>query len=64
MIQIDAFHLPGPVQHLAIDSEENAMLAVLPGSKRLQKIDLISKQPRGNLELETDSQTVVVMGER
>jgi hypothetical protein len=61
---IDSFSLPGAVQHLTIDNDENALFAVLPHSGKLQKIDLISKQALGSLELEKDGHAVAVMGER
>lgn len=64
LMLIDSFSLTGPVQHLTIDSEENALFAVLPQGRKLQKIDLVSKQPLGTLELEAGSHAVVVMGER
>lgn len=64
LMVIDSFSLSGPVQHLTIDNEENALFAVMPGKGILQKIDLVSKQPRRELELERDSHAVVVMGER
>lgn len=64
LMLIDSFTLPGAVQYLAIDNEENALFAVLPQSGTLQKIDLVSKQPLGRLELEKGSYAVSVMGER
>jgi DNA-binding beta-propeller fold protein YncE len=64
LMLIDSFSLTGPVRHLTIDSEENALFAVLPQGGKLQKIDLVSKHPLGTLELEAGSHAVVVMGER
>ncbi|MBI5558359.1 MAG: YncE family protein [Deltaproteobacteria bacterium] len=64
LMLIDSFTLEGTVRHLTIDNEENAFFAVLPHSNRLQKIDLVSKQPLASLELEKDSHAVAVMGER
>lgn len=64
LMLIDSFSLPGAVQHLTIDNDENALFAVLPHSGKLQKIDLISKQALGGLELEKDGHAVAVMGER
>lgn len=64
LMLIDSFSLPGSVQHLTIDNEENALFAILPHSGKLQKIDLVSKKPLGSLELENDSHAVAVMGER
>ena len=64
LMLIDSYSLPGAVQHLTIDNEENALFAVLPQSSTLQKIDLVSKQPLGRLELEKGSHAVAVMGER
>ncbi|MFH1216990.1 MAG: YncE family protein [Pseudomonadota bacterium] len=61
---IDSFSLPGPVQHLTIDNEENALFAVLPQKGTVQKIDLVSKQPLGRLELENGGYAVSIMGER
>jgi len=61
---IDTYTLSGPVRDLTIDNEENTLFAVLPQSGTLVKIDLISKQERGRMELEAESQAVVVMGER
>lgn len=64
LMLIDSFVLDGPVQHMTIDNEENAIFAVMPRSRKLQKIDLVSKELLGSLELEMDGHTVVVMGER
>jgi hypothetical protein len=64
LMLIDSFSLPGAVQHLTIDNEENAIFAVLPKSGTLRKVDLVSKQPMGSLELENGSHAVAVMGER
>ncbi|MCM2265371.1 MAG: YncE family protein [Desulfuromonadales bacterium] len=62
---IDAFTLPPePVRALTIDNEENTLLALLPQSRRLLKIDLVSKRELGRLELGPDSQAVAVMGAR
>ena len=61
---IDSYSLPGPIQALIIDNEENALFAVLPKSGRLLKLDLVSKRPVGFLELGAESYSVVVMGER
>lgn len=61
---IDSYRLSGPVQSLTIDNEENALFAVLPQSDTLVKLDLVSKKELGRLDLESGSQTVVVMGER
>lgn len=64
LLAIDSFSLPEPIQFLTIDNEENALFALLPQSRRLMKLDLISKRPIGSLELEAASHAVVVMGER
>ncbi|RJX35037.1 MAG: YncE family protein [Desulfurivibrio sp.] len=64
LMLIDSFSLPAGVHHLAIDNEENALFAVLPQDGKLQKIDLVSKQPLGSLELENGGHAVAVMGER
>ncbi|MBI4794064.1 MAG: YncE family protein [Deltaproteobacteria bacterium] len=64
LMLIDSYSLPGAIQHLTIDNEENTLFAVLPHSSNLQKIDLVSKQPLGRLELENGSHAVAVMGER
>jgi DNA-binding beta-propeller fold protein YncE len=62
---IDAYALPPePVRALTIDHEENALFAVLPQTGRLLKIDLVSKQLLGQLQLESGAHAVVVMGER
>ncbi len=61
---IDSIRLPGPIQALAIDYEENSLLALLPQSRRLFKIDLVSKRLIGFLPLESASHAVVVMGGR
>lgn len=64
-IAIDTFTLPPePVQALAIDNEENALFAVLPKSRILLKVDLVSKRELGRLELAGDGHAVAVMGER
>ena len=64
LMAIDSYSLPGPIQSLIIDNEENALFAVLPQSGRLLKLDLVSKRPVGFLELGAESYSVVVMGER
>lgn len=64
LMAIDTYSLPGPIQDMTIDNEENALFAVLPESNSLLKIDLISKRVLGRLTLEVGSQAVVVMGER
>lgn len=52
------------MQDLSIDNEENTLFAVLPQRGELAKIDLVSKQVLGRLELGISSSAVVVMGER
>ncbi len=64
LIAIDSYSVPGPVQSLTIDKAENALFAVLPQSRQLLKINLISKRPIGTLDLGADSHVVVVIGER
>ncbi|RLB68355.1 MAG: hypothetical protein DRH08_01220, partial [Deltaproteobacteria bacterium] len=64
LMAIDTYLLPGPVQALVIDNGENALFAMLPQSRRLLKLDLVSKRQLGVLELEAESHAVVVMGER
>ena len=64
LMPIDSYSLPGPIQSLIIDNEENALFAVLPQSGRLLKLDLVSKRPVGFMELGAESHSVVVMGER
>ncbi|MBE0500783.1 MAG: hypothetical protein IBX47_05005, partial [Desulfuromonadales bacterium] len=64
LMAIDSFQLPGPVQALAIDHAESALFALLSDSSRLLKLDLISKQTTGIVEVDAKSHAVVVMGER
>ena len=64
LMAIDSYSLPGPIQSLIIDNDENALFAVLPNSSRLLKIDLVGKRTVGFLELGAESHSVVVMGER
>lgn len=65
LISIDSFSLgDGPVQDMAIDNEENTLFAVLPQLGQLAKVNLVSKQVLGRLELGISSRAVVVMGER
>lgn len=65
LMAIDSYDLAaGPVRNMTIDNEENALFAVLPKSRLLAKIDLISKRELGRLELEADGYAVAVMGER
>jgi len=56
--------LPEPVRSLAIEREENALFAVMPQSGVLMKVDLVGKRELGRLDIDADSRTVVVMGER
>jgi DNA-binding beta-propeller fold protein YncE len=62
LMAIDSYRLPGPVQSLAIDYEENTLFALLPQSRHLLKIDLVSRRLIGRLELESAGHTVLVMG--
>lgn len=64
LMAIDSYKLPGPVQSLTIDYEENALFALLPQSRSLLKVDLVSKKLIGRLELEAAGHAVVVMGGR
>ena len=64
LMAIDSYSLPGPIQSLIIDNDENALFAVLPNTSRLLKIDLVGKRTVGFLELGAESHSVVVMGER
>lgn len=64
LMAIDYYRLSGPVQSLTIDFEENALFALLPQSRRLLKIDLVSKRLLGRLEVEAAGHAVVVMGGR
>lgn len=64
LMAIDNYAVGEPAQQLTIDNEENAMFVVLPESRQLIKIDLVSKRELGRLELNTGSGAVVVMGER
>ena len=64
LMPIDTFVLPGPVRAMAIDNVENVLFAMLPQSRRLLKIDLVSKRQLGVLTLGSESHAVIVMGER
>jgi len=64
LMAIDSYALPGPVQSIAFDYEENSLFALLPQSRQLLKIDLVSKKLMDRLELEAAGYAVVVMGGR
>jgi YVTN family beta-propeller protein len=64
LMSIDSYTLPCPVQSIAFDYEENALFALLPQSRQLLKIDLVSKKLIDRLELEAAGHAVVVMGGR
>jgi DNA-binding beta-propeller fold protein YncE len=61
---IDRFRVDGRVVWSTIDNEENALFVVLPDSKRIWKMDLISQKLLGSIEVEEGCYGVVVMGER
>ena len=62
-VPIDSLLLPEAAIHLSIDPEENALYAVLPKRKRLEKIDLISKKLVGGIDLGPGGYAAAVVGE-
>lgn len=64
LIAIDNYRLTETLQDLTIDRDENALFVVLPESRNLVKVDLVSKKELGRLEVNSGSGAVVVMGER
>jgi DNA-binding beta-propeller fold protein YncE len=65
LIAVDNYILESiPIEAIAIDEEENALFVLQPANKSLIKIDLVSKEELGHIELEEGSHSVVVMGER
>jgi DNA-binding beta-propeller fold protein YncE len=64
LMPIDRFRVGGDAVFLAIDNDENTLLAVLPDRKTIQKLNLISKRLMGVIEVQEGSYAVVLMGER
>jgi YVTN family beta-propeller protein len=61
---IDSFRVKGSADFLTIDNDENALFVVLPESRMIQKVDLVSKRLLRTIDVEEGSYAVVVMGER
>jgi DNA-binding beta-propeller fold protein YncE len=64
LIPIDRFRVRGNVASLGIDNDENTLFAVLPDSNRIQKMNLISQDVSGVIEVEEGCHAVVLMRER
>ena len=64
LMRIDRFRTRGNAVSLAIDDDENSLFVVLPDSATIQKIDLVSKKIKGEIEVEEGGYAVVLMGER
>jgi DNA-binding beta-propeller fold protein YncE len=64
LMPIDRFRVKGNVASLGIDNDENSLFAVLPDSNTIQKMDLISQNVSGVIEVEEGCHAVVLMRER
>jgi YVTN family beta-propeller protein len=63
-LPIDRYRMEGNVRFLAIDKDENSLFVVSPDSATIRKIDLVSKRPRGTIDVAAGSHALVLMGER
>lgn len=61
---IDSIDIRGNAAFITIDYEENVLFAALPGSKTVQKINLVSKKNIAEIEVGEGAHAIVVMGER
>ena len=62
-LPIDSIATSGPVSYLAIDREENALFAVIDGSLRVEKYDLVSRKYLGAVVVDEGVYAAAVMGE-
>jgi YVTN family beta-propeller protein len=61
---IDSIDTGGNAAFIKIEYEENVLFAAFPGSKTVQKINLVSKKNVAEIEVGEAAHTIVVMGER
>jgi DNA-binding beta-propeller fold protein YncE len=64
LMPIDRFKVAGNVAFLGIDNDQNSLFAVLPDSNTIQKMDLISQDVSGVIDVEEGCHAVVLMRER
>jgi len=64
LTEAGAIDVAGPVTYMALDSQDNALLALVPGSGVLEKIDLVGQQVIDRLPVVPGSYAVVVVRER
>jgi hypothetical protein len=63
-LPVDAIAIPGPVSYLALDSLENALLAVLPTLGQIAFVDVTRKRLVAALDMGGEPFQVVLTGER
>jgi DNA-binding beta-propeller fold protein YncE len=63
-LPIDMFKVAGNVAFLGIDNDENSLFAVLPDRNTIQKMDLVSQNVSGVIEVEDGCHAVVLTRER
>jgi DNA-binding beta-propeller fold protein YncE len=61
---IGMFKVDAEAFFLSIDNDQNSLFVVLPDSRTIQKMDLISQKLSGIIEVEEGCHAVVLMGER
>jgi YVTN family beta-propeller protein len=64
LMPMETFSVAGGVDYMTIDNEGNNLLAVLPGSKRLVIVSLISKKTMAEMDVGDNPYWTTVMGER
>lgn len=64
LMSIDVFMTNSNVAFLSIDDEEDALFVVMPESREVRKLNLISKRSLGTIEIADGGYAVVLMGER
>jgi YVTN family beta-propeller protein len=64
LMRIDRFRLRGNAAFLAIDNDENSLVVLLSKRGKIQKLDLVSKKVKGEVEVLEGSYAVAVMGAR
>lgn len=63
-VPVSRFDLPGGVSWLAIDDERNALVALMPGKRRVVFLDLTTGRRLGSLDVDAEPWAISLVGQR
>lgn len=63
-VPVSRFDLPGAVSWLAIDDERNALVALMPGRRKVVFLDLTTGRRLGSLDVDAEPWAITLVGQR